>query len=494
MRVINFYSENLKIDYLSLNLQFNNLRQIEKIADYLADTFGCKSILLDQSTKLKKTLVESVKRNYSASFIVNSTKYWRGTTLCFKGNSAQFFYQDLKFKKLDWAVFDLDSTNLGRIDLCYDRELNSTDTDPHLFLENSCRDINKKYNEQHAKISKNGNILWIGKRSSSNFFRVYLKPGRKKIRFEIEVKKNEVKKFQHDLFTGRFERVEELLTQHFYHQAIELFDLENSYCDWLRSNFRRVRKLPSEEVFVNSLSTSYLTEKPQNDLVKLEFVYRLIQLINYLKSLKSSSKSVSIGERTYQTFRFRVNHFLEFIGKPKNNYYQMKKLVVFLESLQDIRPILEYFSDGGFRRYVAFPYLKIEKEKGLWVEFSICRELHIYRYPFYLPESFLNYQDNFELKVKFAFLQSFCGVSIRKEFPTEEFLGRVSVSTSKSARLKKCIVKVFHELKDLKVIEPEFEILTKQNRLKEVTLLTPNLVSRSKCISYRENINNKFNY
>jgi hypothetical protein len=280
MRVINFYSEDLKIDYLSLNLQFNNLSQIQKMAGYLADTFGCKSTLLDQSTKLKKTLVESVKRNYSASFIINSTKYWRGTTLCFKGNSAQLFYEVLKFKKLDWTVFDLDSTNLGRIDVCYDRKLNSTDRDPHLFLENSCQTINEKNDKQDAKLSKNGRILWIGKRSSSNFFRVYLKPGRKKIRFEIEVKKDEVKKFQHDLFTGEFERFEELLTEHFYHQAIQLFDLENSYCDWLRSNFRRVRKLPSEEVLVNSLSTSFLTEKPENDLVKLEFVYRLIQLIN----------------------------------------------------------------------------------------------------------------------------------------------------------------------------------------------------------------------
>lgn len=163
MKVINFYSEDLKIDYLSLNIQFNNLSQIQKIADYLADTFGCKSTLLDQSTKLKKTLVESVKKNYSASFIVNLTKYWRGTTLCFKGNSAQLFYQDLKFKKLDWAVFDLGSTNFGRIDLCYDRELNSTDRDPHLFLENSYQNINRKNGEGHAKISENGNILWVGK-------------------------------------------------------------------------------------------------------------------------------------------------------------------------------------------------------------------------------------------------------------------------------------------------------------------------------------------
>ena len=83
-------------------------------------------------------------------------------------------------------------------------------------------------------------------------------------------------------------------------------------------------------------------------------------------------------------------------------------------------------------------------------------------YPFHLPESFLNYKDNFELKVKFAFLQSFCGVGVRKTFPTQEFLEQKSISNYKSAKLKRCIVKVFHELKDLKVIEPEFEVLTKK--------------------------------
>ena len=186
MRVIGFDSEDLKIDYLSLNLQFNNLSQIQKMSDFLADSFSCRSTLLDQSTKFKKTLVETGKRNYSAKFIVNSTKYWRGTTLCFKGNSAQLFYEGLKFKKLDWAIFDLDSTNLGRIDLCYDRKLKSTDRDPHLFLENSYQNINEKNAEPRAKISKNGKILWIGKRSSCNFFRVYLKPNGRELRFEIE--------------------------------------------------------------------------------------------------------------------------------------------------------------------------------------------------------------------------------------------------------------------------------------------------------------------
>ena len=124
------------------------------------------------------------------------------------------------------------------------------------------------------------------------------------------------------------------------------------------------------------------------------------------------------------------------------------------------------------------------------IEKPICKELYIYRYPFHLPETFLNYRDNFELKVKFILLKSFCKISVQKEFPTEEFLGRVSVSTSKSAKIKNCIVRVLHELKDLKIIEPEFEILTKQNRFKEVSTLTSNLVSRSKSIFYTENIHN----
>lgn len=48
MTDINFDSEDLKVDYLSFNLQFNNPEQIQEIADFLADTFHCQSTLLDQ--------------------------------------------------------------------------------------------------------------------------------------------------------------------------------------------------------------------------------------------------------------------------------------------------------------------------------------------------------------------------------------------------------------------------------------------------------------
>lgn len=396
------------------------------------------------------------------------------------------FYGYLKLQIFDWSVFDLEHTNLGRIDLYYDRKLKQCEKDLHLFFKNSFLLINSRKDNQSAKLGSN--ILRVGKRSSSNFFRVYPKSNGKELRFEIELKKTVIKKFQHYLFTDQFTIFEELLVRHFYNQATKLFDVENSYCDWLLTNFRHVREPAIQEILINSLSTSYLVNKLEHNLAKIEFSYRLIQLLNYIKSLEFKSSSISMGDKTYKIFKFPVNHFLEFIGKPKNNHYQIKKLIKFLKSFQEIEPVTDNFSDGSFRSYVVFPYLKVERKKSWWVELSVCQELCSYRYPFHLPETFLNYQNNFELKVKFVLLKSFCTVSIKKEFPTQEFLGQVSISTSKNAKLKYFIVSVLHQLKDYKVIESEFQILTKQGEIKRVQSLTTNLVSRSKSIFYIERI------
>jgi hypothetical protein len=46
-----FNSENLKLNYFNFNFQFNNFKQIEIIVNLLADTFRCKSTLVDQLSK-----------------------------------------------------------------------------------------------------------------------------------------------------------------------------------------------------------------------------------------------------------------------------------------------------------------------------------------------------------------------------------------------------------------------------------------------------------
>ena len=113
-----------------------------------------------------------------------------------------------------------------------------------------------------------------------------------------------------------------------------------------------------------------------------------------------------MSDTTYRIVEFSVNDFLEFTGKPRNNYYQIKKLVQFLRSLQSIEPILENFSDGSFQSYVAFLYLKVERKKGWYVKLGVCQKLYSYLYPFDLPVDFLVSQDNFELKAKFFVLKS----------------------------------------------------------------------------------------
>jgi hypothetical protein len=184
--------------------------------------------------------------------------------------------------------------------LCYDRKLKQCNKDLHFFFKNSFLLINSRKDNQSAKLGYN--ILRVGKQSRSNFFRVYPKSNGKELGFEIELKKTVIKKFQHYLFTDQFTIFEELLIRHFYNQATKLFDIENSYCDWLLTNFRHLREPAIQEILINSLSTSYLVNKLEHNLAKIEFSYRLIQLLNYIKSLEFKSSSISMGEKTYKIF------------------------------------------------------------------------------------------------------------------------------------------------------------------------------------------------
>nr|YP_010283130.1 hypothetical protein MKU15_pgp061 [Nitzschia traheaformis]ULD15894.1 hypothetical protein [Nitzschia traheaformis] len=205
-----------------------------------------------------------------------------------------------------------------------------------------------------------------------------------------------------------------------------------------------------------------------------------------MKYLKGSSNSVLIGDRTYQTFEFQVNHFLEFIGKRKNNHYQIRKLVEFLESLQDIKPILEDFSTESFRSILIFPYLEVRKEKSWKVELRIAEKVYFYRYPFYFPRDFLTYNDVYNLRAKIFFLLSFSTTELSKEFQIQEVFDQVGISRQKMTRLRKSILIIFEDALDLKLIEPRFTLLMKTNKTEEVDKLTSNLLVKAKSIRYTE--------
>ena len=106
--------------------------------------------------------------------------------------------------------------------------------------------------------------------------------------------------------------------------------MDSCYTDWLLRNFRRIKKT---DRFPNSLATTYLTKNIFHNLGKQELIYRLFQLLSYIKTFEPVVDQAYIEDKSYKIVSFPVNHFLEFIGKKKNNYYQIKKLIRIISQL-----------------------------------------------------------------------------------------------------------------------------------------------------------------
>jgi len=92
-------------------------------------------------------------------------------------------------------LFEFDQTNLSRIDLCYDRRLKQSDRNE------SFESFSKQVQLNSSIVETSENIVKIGKRKGSKFFRIYLQPNGRKIQFELELKEHFAKKFQYLLFS-----------------------------------------------------------------------------------------------------------------------------------------------------------------------------------------------------------------------------------------------------------------------------------------------------
>lgn len=475
---LNLKYEGFKLHYLSLNLQFNNLRRIKILANYLSDMFGCNSIYVDCKDSTKNcTLVKIKKNSWTVKFRGNSQAYWSGTVLNFPGNQAAYFYKMIQEIKLglDWEAFDFENTSLSRIDVCYDRKLKESDK-VELFDS-----FGKKCEKQIKKgIFKKG-VIRVGKRGSGNYFRAYRRENGKEIRFELELSKSAVKKFQFYLFSNQFEKLEELLCIHFYKQALTSFVRDSVYTDWLRENFRNIR---ASEQYESSLITTYFKNLPLETVKNQEFLYQLLQLLSYIQTLKSSVNWIS--NENYRVISFQVNGFLEFLGKKKTNYYQIRKLVDFLKSLQSLPPVLKDFSKSSFQSILIFPYLKVTREKAWTVELAISEKVYLYRYPFYFPKEFLSSNDIYELRAKIFFLLSFSTLELKKEFEIQKVLEQTGLSIQKMRRVRKSIFIIFKEAENLKLIEPQFILVMKTNEREKVEKLTPHLLGKAKSIFYTE--------
>jgi hypothetical protein len=388
----------------------------------------------------------------------------------------------IKENPLNWKRMDLDNTNLGRIDLYYDRQLKKSDRgeDFEAFLSDAAETISS--GSRSLVVDLKPQSLAMGNRKTNpNFFRIYKKTNGRFIRFELEIKLEVAKNFQFFLFAVQFERLESKLIQHYYSYITTKFDIQRScYTDWVLENFRNIRFL---HIPKNSFVKTYLTNMPLNRFTNQEFVYELFQLLSFIRQLKYSC--AFIGDQEYLIITFKLTDFLEFTGTT-NNHYQVQKLGKFLRSLQTLPPMLSTISNICFQSINIFPYLKVFKQRSWYVQFAIAEELYFYKYPFYFPEVFLNYQNKYQRQAQIIFFLAFSVLEIQKVLDVEEFLDQFDISNSNLRKVKLSLIKTFLLAKDYKLIENQFLLVLKTNKVKTVTKLNTHLISTTRLIYFKE--------
>lgn len=480
---LSFDNQNLVVDWIGLNIQ--NSADIVTIANYLFQNFGFNSTFALASDQKQKTIFYNSKNKYQVYFreYKYSDIYWDGIKIDFSGTSAIQVYKIIQEQKLDWNIFQLPNLKLSRFDLCYFRERKLTDQEGQLesFFSNTIAKLAKKYKKNNFNYdrSKKGYILRIGSRKSSNFYRVYqTKNG---LRFELEIKKNQIQQVSNLLFSYYIEQFEEILTKYFYTYSKKVLTLNDCYTHWLIRYFRKNDKPRS------SLVTSYLKKKKTNELSKNVKFFSLLQFLAFSRS-KNYNK-VQIYDQIYYLIEFTLKEYIEFSGVKNINQYQRDKFINLFYSFQKTEPLITYFTDTHFQSLLVFPYVNVQKQANSWVvKVAISKLLYAYQYPFSFPNTFLTYKNIYDLQLKLQLIEAISTVTLEKVFYVEVFLKQFNVSTSKKAIMKKHIVKIFNQLQIFGIIKNHYRLIKKSQQIEQVDTLTHLLVGQANRIYFYENI------
>jgi len=480
---LSFQYQNLVVDWIGFNIEgFNDIEQIKQIAEYLFQNFGFNSTLNFKSQKQQEILFFKSKNKNQVYFTEYkySDMYWNGIKIDFSGNKAAQIYKHIQEQKLDWNIFK--SANLSRFDLYYFRKAQNTDQKEQLekFFSDSISKLAKinKKNNCRLDLSTKGYILRIGNRKSSNFYRIYQTENG--FKFELEIKKNQIKKLSNLLFCYDIEEFEEILTKHFHTYSKKLLTLNNCHTDWLVKYSRKTTKP------INSLVTTYFIKKI-NKLSEGLQVFFLLQFLSFSRS-KNYTK-IKIYDQNYCLIQFTLKEYIEFLGVQNINQYQRNKFINLFYSFQKTEPFITYFSESHFQSLLSFPYLDIQKEGNSWVvKVAVLELLYYYYYPFSFPNTFLTYKNIYDLQIKIKFIESISVVSLEKVFYVEIFLEQFNISTSKKAVIKKDIVKIFSQLQMDGIIKNHYKVVKKSKQIEEVSALTHLLIGQTNRIYFYENL------
>lgn len=215
----------------------------------------------------------------------------------------------------------------------------------------------------------------------------------------MEIKKNQIKQVSNFLFSNEIEHFEEILTKHFYTHSKKLLKLNDSYTDWLIKYLRKNHKP------ISSLVTSYFKKEKTTTLSENVKIFNLLQFLSFTRTKKHTEKK--IYDQIYCLIEFTLKDYIEFSGVNRINQYQRNKFIKILYTFQETKPWLTYFTDTHFQSLLVFPYLNIQKQGNSWVvKVGVSKLLYDYYYPFSFPNTFLTYQNTYDLQIKVKLIQA----------------------------------------------------------------------------------------
>ena len=283
---VNFESENLIVDWISLNIA--NFRDSKVIGDRLFPYFNISIRMNNQSSK----------------------GYWNGSQIIFYGENADHFYKLRKTKKFNWDIlkFDRYTLNLGRIDLCFSRpnDLNNTSKSFDDFLVNSRSHIQNNTNSRHIRLQDfpDGKILKVNRRNNSLHYRVYQKNER--VRFELELKHRKTKLVQDYLFQNKLDVFKDLLVMEYFKYSEKVLRIDYQYTDWILDFQKRSRVCQLVNYTSSLLTTSYLESQIIEQQEEEEKFFHLLQFLSFVKSLRlnllKDCKKHRIKKQNYYDF------------------------------------------------------------------------------------------------------------------------------------------------------------------------------------------------
>lgn len=478
---------NVKIDYLTFNFPTQDIEEIKTIAKWFSTNFNCRTYLCDQKTKRLLTTVK--KPQFDIKFFqvepTNTNNPWRGVALRLTGNVASHFYSVYKSTNSSFKELEMFQINLGRIDLCYDRTLKPTDSSVTEFLKRT-----QAQNPKTSKLTK-GQCLTVWKRKHSpRYYRTYLRENGNTLRFELELKRNKAKEYQHSFFRRDFEEFEQAQLKNFFQATYQIFRLEEPFLDWCQERIRFLQNPPIN--FQVAFSMGYLNSEP-TALIDADIKrYKVLQLINFLKTQNCRIETLGYNSIVYQSYQFQINDFLTFIGESRTNYYRLKQWIQFFQQLRTLPSLEVYFSETHYRGISLIPYVEIyqvAKNKAWQITLSVCEEFQevISNLPFHLSSQLLTYGSKNDLRAKIILLRAFAQPNPQKQLDITGQLKQLHLKDRQILAIKKCFMYLLLQLSQDNIIKSSCRLYGRDNfKEKQIKSLTSNSLTRAKLIEFEE--------